>query len=379
MRILLVGEYSNYHNSLKHGLIQLGHEVIIVGDGDGFKDLPVDVFVGSDYYRRNRFREKFKVAWWKLTGRNLEDNLRLARFRESEHLLKGFDIVQFINSNPFSCEPPVEMKMLKFLVENNGKCFLAACGDDYHYADYLTNYHEGYSILEAVKIDSSLKPFLWHTYKYLGPEYKANYEWLVDKCVAIIPSNVDYAMTLTRQIKTTEIIPAPIIIDKYQLEQNENTEVIQIFLGINRQNYWKKGINYFEEALLLLKEKYNNQVNVTVAENLPYVEYMTRLKDSHILLDQVLSYDQGYNALESMLKGKVVFAGAGPEFLKAHNLKNIAVINAQPDVSYLFEQISMLIENPESLLYIGKNARRHVVKFHDSVMIASLFVKKYKF
>ena len=51
MRILLLGEYSRLHNSLKEGLVQLGHEVIIVGDGDDFKDYPVDFsidFVGSD-------------------------------------------------------------------------------------------------------------------------------------------------------------------------------------------------------------------------------------------------------------------------------------------------------------------------------------------
>ena len=34
MRILLVGEYSRFHNSLKKGLLQLGHDVILIGDND---------------------------------------------------------------------------------------------------------------------------------------------------------------------------------------------------------------------------------------------------------------------------------------------------------------------------------------------------------
>ena len=42
MKILLVGEYSRLHNSLKEGLVSLGHEVIIVGCGDKFKQFPVD-------------------------------------------------------------------------------------------------------------------------------------------------------------------------------------------------------------------------------------------------------------------------------------------------------------------------------------------------
>ena len=35
---------------------------------------------------------------------------------------------------------------------------------------------------------------------------------------------------------------------------------------------------------------------------------------AHILLDQVYAYDQGYNALEAMAKGKVVFTGAEKEW-----------------------------------------------------------------
>ena len=42
MKILLLGEYSRLHNSLKEGLVALGHEVIIVGCGDKFKKFPVD-------------------------------------------------------------------------------------------------------------------------------------------------------------------------------------------------------------------------------------------------------------------------------------------------------------------------------------------------
>jgi hypothetical protein len=42
MRILLLGEYSRLHNSLKEGLTELGHEVILVSNGDGFKGYPAD-------------------------------------------------------------------------------------------------------------------------------------------------------------------------------------------------------------------------------------------------------------------------------------------------------------------------------------------------
>ena len=37
MKILLIGEFSRLHNSLKEGLLALGHEVVLVNNGDGFK------------------------------------------------------------------------------------------------------------------------------------------------------------------------------------------------------------------------------------------------------------------------------------------------------------------------------------------------------
>ena len=47
MKILLIGEYSNLHNSLKQGLEKKGHEVLLIGSGDGFKNYNVDILIKS--------------------------------------------------------------------------------------------------------------------------------------------------------------------------------------------------------------------------------------------------------------------------------------------------------------------------------------------
>ena len=69
MKILLVGEYSRLHNSLKEGLVLLGHEVVLVGDGDYFKNYPVDI--------------KLKRRFQKGLGRRLKNLL---------FLISGFDL-----------------------------------------------------------------------------------------------------------------------------------------------------------------------------------------------------------------------------------------------------------------------------------------------
>ena len=50
MKILLVGEYSGLHNSLKEGLIQLNHKVTLVSSGDNFKNYPSDFINSKMYY-----------------------------------------------------------------------------------------------------------------------------------------------------------------------------------------------------------------------------------------------------------------------------------------------------------------------------------------
>ena len=47
MKILLIGEYSNLHNSLKQGLVKNGHNVVLLGNGDGFKNYDADILVKS--------------------------------------------------------------------------------------------------------------------------------------------------------------------------------------------------------------------------------------------------------------------------------------------------------------------------------------------
>ena len=94
------------------------------------------------------------------------------------------------------------------------------------------------------------------------------------------------------------------------------------------------------------------------------------------MLDQVFAYDQGYNALEAMAKGKVVFTGAETEFLTQYQLQEDEVcINALPDEKELAEKLSLLIENPEKIIEISKNARKFIEKEHDYKIITEKYLR----
>ena len=173
----------------------------------------------------------------------------------------------------------------------------------------------------------------------------------------------------------TTIIPNPINTDTIAFQKTENTGEIVIFLGINRLSYTKKGIIYFEKALEIIQEKYADKIEIIVTENLPYNEYILKYNKAHILLDQVFAYDQGYNALEAMAKGKVVFTGAETEFLNQYQLQEDEVcINALPDENEIATKLSFLIEHPEKISKISKNARKFIEKEHDYKLIAEKYL-----
>jgi len=92
-------------------------------------------------------------------------------------------------------------------------------------------------------------------------------------------------------------------------------------------------------------------------------------------LDQLFSKDQGYNALESMAMGQVVFTGADADFLKYYNLKEDQVcIQARPDLDDLVEKLSQLIENKESIQTIGKQAAQFVTDVHACQTVAKQYL-----
>jgi glycosyltransferase involved in cell wall biosynthesis len=182
-------------------------------------------------------------------------------------------------------------------------------------------------------------------------------------------------MPLLGNKKFLGLVPNPINHNKIEFSSLDVTQKIVLFLGVNTWNHHQKGITFFKQALELISEKYSDKTEIIIAENLPYSDYIECYDKAHILLDQCYAYDQGYNALEAMAKGKVVFTGAEKEFLDHYNLQEDEVaINAKPDVDYLVEKLSMLIENPEKVTLISKNARAFIEKEHDYIKIAAKYL-----
>ena len=378
MKILLIGEYSNLHNSLKKGLLNLGHEVILLGSGDGFKKYDVDILIKSTI-----FENKYLKIIAKIIDKVFKFSLNeLEIYFKSKKIIKklaDFDIVQLINERPFNTSANLEISLLKHVFKNNKKVFLLACGVDHKSISYANDKKFKYSILTPYFENNSLKKEYRHILKYLDSDHSKLSNYIEQNIQGIISSDLDYHIPYVNSKKYIGMIPNPIDTDTLNEDGNSINKKIVILHAINSKNKLKKGNKFFKKSLSIIEAKYSNKVEIIRTTDQAYSEHIKNVKNCDILLDQVYAYDQGYNALEAMAMGKVVLTGAEKEWREHYNIvEDYVVINAMPDVSYLVEKLSWLIENPEKIKMISKNAREFILKYHDYNVITKKYLKAWE-
>ena len=376
MRILLIGEYSHLHNSLKQGLVFLGHEVTLVSSGDGFKNLPSDFSYDSKICK-NKFVYIFKQIIYRIFNFDIAEIERGLRFFGLSKMFQNYDIVQLINEKPIQTTTNFEIYLLRKIFKNNQKVFVLASGVDYLNVQYLMKNKNFKSILNPYFENKNLAKYYEYVFKYSTQNHKKLHDYIYENCQGFIASDLDYHFPLLNDKKYLGLIANPINTENLEFKTPKIDDKMVIFLGINSGNYYQKGINYFEKALTILKEKYQEKLEIIIVKNIPYTDYINLYDKSHILLDQIFANDQGYNALEAMTKGKVVFTGAGIEFQEFYKLNEKVAIEAIPDVDYLVKELSFLIENPEQIEIIAKNARSFVEKEHNYIKIAQKYIDKW--
>ncbi len=346
MKILLLGEYSGLHRNLSEGLNELGHTSVIASFGDGWKQIPSDLVIGR-------------------TGNSIVSKVdRFITPYLMVNKLTKYDIIQLIN--PFIFNTAVSnYLLLNFLILRNKKSFLVSCGKSHiNYKFSLTQRYSPYD-----------------EYSKIGKTYKSIYLWnriahdkIVKNIDGIIPITYSYAEGFRRLYRNTlDTIPLPINSKKITWVTNKLQSKIKIFHGINQ--YVEKGTSIIKEALELIKEKYPNDVIITVKGRMPLEEYINLLAESNIIIDQCRSYSYGMNALYSMALGKVVLSGCEAECMNELRLDSCPIVNITPSKEDIFNKLEYYILNRQKIIEHGIKSRIFVEKYHDHIQIAEKYLK----
>ena len=114
MKILFVGDYSNLHTTLARELRRMGHQADVLSDRCGHMNLDTDFYLK----RTSGIIGGFKYLY---------DLFNLLP------LLKGYDVVQLINTNFLRLKPQKYKYFYDILKKQNGSIFLTLAGNDYYF------------------------------------------------------------------------------------------------------------------------------------------------------------------------------------------------------------------------------------------------------
>lgn len=263
--------------------------------------------------------------------------------------------------NPVAIQPFGSIANILFLrdiFKNNKRVYLAALGDDFSWVRACMRGKFNYSALDRLRLGTLVEYRYSLRYLY-GLGYRKLDRFVKKRCSAIIPGLLDYYLAHEGEQRVCEVIRLPID-DELFVAPTAAGKKIKIFHGwqVGKEN--KKGNDILDAAARRIVQEFGvNSVEYTVAQNLPYSEYIRLFRDCDIFLDQVFSYDRGVNGALGMALGKVVFSGF--ERVERHQkarqvqIKQIGV-NAIPDTDAIIACLRELIEDRELMASIKKQA-----------------------
>lgn len=354
MKILFIGDYSNFHVTLAKELQTRGHQVTIVSEGSRCMDTARDI----DITRMPGTIGSIKYLY------------RLFSIMQD---LSGYDIVQLINPGFFQLKPGKLRYFFKELRNHNGSIFLSLAGTDSNFVNACTRssifrYSEyrsggmptGYALKNKYAERAWLHPTLHEYCKYIYDH--------VDGCVSALYEYDAAARPLLGDKLSYIGLPIDLAAHKYQAL--DPTGKINLFIGIKEEMAGIKGSDLMLEAASSLKKELPDKINVIQVQNLPYTEYMKKQAEGHIVLDQLYSYTPAMNALGAMACGKATLSGGEEEFYDFIGEKELRpVINVNPTCENIADKLRSVIVNPEELYKRSVDGRRFVEKHNDAKIV----------
>ena len=356
MRFLLLGEFSGFFLNLKKGLERMGHQVVLYADGDGFKNIP-----GADD-RLYKPSKSFITKVFRLTIGPFFD----------KRLSQDYDAVLIINLGLF--EPFVVRHILKKMRKHNKKLFLSSCGYDYALLKaFRSGKFEYYMFDENLNSLPRYSHLRWRLYDHFANEEK-NIKRYIN---IVIPTAYDYTLGYNDS-SISKVIPLPLDCDSIDYSENSVSDKIIIFHGINRE--LEKGTKYIREAMLRLKERYPDLVEIVFEGNMPYKDYLQLLRKVNIVVDQCKGFFYGMNACIAMAMGKVVLCGINEESMNAIGTTKdeCPVVPIKRDADVIFQRLESIVTNPTIIEELGRKGRQYVEKYHDSIKVALQYEKIFK-
>lgn len=393
MKILLIGEASFLHNTLKKGLVERGHRVTTMSDGNGWHDAPRDI----DLRRDGR--------WGKLGG------LRVA-WQLLRHLpqLCGNDVVQIHNYQFVPLMYRWNTLLLRFLKLTNRRVVKGCFGDD---PQIFRRQAQGVPAYSDTYWSGQLQNADQHRDRIAEVvEHGAEASWrkttrMADALVACL---YEYWLDYNEPPYAAKLhyIPLPIECEEMlrwcdgemvkcvgndtlspshpndsQLPTNLTTSPphpLTLLIGLQPKRDFMKGAMKIAAFVEEVARRHPGKVQIKYVEGVPYDEYMHLLAEADVLVDQLYSYTPSMNSLAAMARGTVVIGGGEEEYYEFIGEKTLRpIINVRPDVpdEENIAAIERALLTDGMLERMAQESIQFVHKYHDYRLVAKQYEQLY--
>ena len=357
MKILLLGDASNFHATLADSLKTKGHSVTVASEGSGWMNTGRNI---------NLYRAPGAVGTAKYALKLLKELPKM----------KGYDIVQVHNPIFLHLRPEKMEKAFNYLRKYNGKIIYEALGTD---SNYVKACVEGKTFRYSdYRIGSELSPytkaFPTNEKAWFAPEMVQYTDRFIENVDGIIACLWEYYATYHDiapeklgyggiPIDTKNITPTPI--------KNE-PEKVKFFIGIQKDRSILKGTDLILEALTKVVAKYPDKCEMCIVQNRPYKEYIELFHSSHVILDQLYSYTPATNALLAMARGMIAVSGAEPEYYDfIGETKNHPIVNVSPIMDNdIFNKLEQIVLNKAQLPKMSRRCIEFADKHNSADTVA---------
>ncbi len=358
MKILLMGEYSNVHATLAEGLRKLGHKVTVLSNGDFWKNYPRDI---------NMVRTPGKLG----------GIIYMMKFFTIVHKLRGYDIVQLINPMFLELKAEHIMPIYRFLRKHNKKVILGAFGMDYYWVSKCCeDKHLRYSDFNIGEKLRTNKDALAERRDWLGTAKERLNKIIAEDCDGIVTGLYEYWSCYQPSFpRKTTFIPFPIhTYTQPSTIPDVPHKKLRLFIGINKSRNEYKGTDIMLSAAQAIARKYPDTVELRIAENVPFRQYVEMMNGSDAILDQLYSYTPSMNPLEAMAHGIICIGGGEPENYEIINEKELRpIINVQPTYESVYEKLEYLATHKDRIPMLKRQSIEYINRHHEYLKVAQAY------
>ena len=364
MKILLLGEASFVHSTLRKGFGELGHNVTLVSGGCIW-DGPRDIDVSRD------------MRWGKLGGFKV-----IWQILSNIKLFIGNDIVQMNDFHSIPLKLGWNKLIFMFLKRFNKKVLRGCWGDDCVVFDAQAKGILAYSDTHIGAQSINVEENKWRIKEQYLPEFVSCCRYVNKHADAFAACLYEYYVYYNKDEYRSRLhyMPLPIEIPIIKVKNVKGEQwPIKILVGIQKRRDYIKGAGIIASLVEKIAVEYPDKVEVRKVYDVPYNDYCKMLAESDVLVDQLYSYTPSMNSLAAMARGTVVIGGGEEEYYDFIGEKELRpIINVRPHQDeYNMNVLRNALLTPGRISQLSRESVAFVRKHHDYMKVSKHYIEMY--